>query len=109
MNGFHYDPRLFSFLKRPKAPLPETESYVSIPPALVIRDREGAWWTLGFDQGGWRTGEFEYDVIRRGPEPDAVPRPTGEHACRIEFRAGIIRIYGERGWRTWNYERRYFF
>lgn len=75
--------------------MPVTEGYVAIPPALVIRDNEGALWTLGFDQGGWRTGEFEYDVVRNGSV-------TGEHACRIEFRGGMVRIFGDAGWRTWN-------
>ena len=80
---------------RPDAPfMPTTEAYVSIPPALVIRDNEGALWTLGFDQGGWRTGEFEFDVVRNG-------KKTGEHACRIEFRGGRIRIYGAERWRIW--------
>jgi hypothetical protein len=74
--------------------MPVTEAYVSIPPALVIRDNEGALWTLGFDQGGHRTGEYEYDVVRNG-------RKTGEHACRIEFRGGKIRIYGQDRWRSW--------
>lgn len=75
--------------------MPITESYVSIPPALVIRDETGALWTLGFDQGGTRTGEFEYDVVRNA-------RKTGETACRIEFRGRKLRIFGEAGWRTWN-------
>lgn len=72
-----------------------TEAYVSIPPALVITDNEGALWTLGFDQGGWRTGEYEFDVVRNA-------KKTGEHACRIEFRGGKVRIFGSAGWRTWN-------
>lgn len=104
-----YDSKLLAFLAPSPVQLPETEPYVVSPPALVIRDREGAWWTLGFDQGGWHTGEFEFDVIRRGPEPDAKPTPTGQHACRIEKRGGLIRIYGEAGWRTWNYDHHYFF
>jgi hypothetical protein len=91
----HYDLRRFSFM-RPQGPhMPISDGYVSIPPALVIRDNEGALWTLGFDQGEWRTGEFEYDVVRNGVK-------TGEHACRIEFRAGKVRIFGIAGWRTWN-------
>ena len=91
----HYDVKLFPFM-RPRGPhTPITESYVSIPPALVITDNEGALWTLGFDQGEWRTGEFEFDVVRNG-------RKTGEHACRIEFRAGRVRIFGTAGWRVWN-------
>lgn len=83
------------FMKPAGPHMPVSEGYCCIPPALVIRDNEGALWTLGFDQGGWRTGEFEYDVVRNA-------RKTGEHACRIEFRGGKVRIFGAAGWRTWN-------
>ena len=80
----------------PKGPQTHiTEGYVSVPPALVICDSEGALWTLGFDQGGWHTGEYEFDVLRNA-------RKTGEFACRIEFRRGRVRIFGQAGWRTWN-------
>lgn len=58
-------------------------------------------WTLGFDQGAEnfragfsRLGEYEYDVVRNG-------RKTGEYACRIEYKAGRVRIFGSAGWRTW--------
>jgi hypothetical protein len=92
----HYDLNRFAFM-RPQGPhMPVTESYVVIPPALVIRDSENALWTLGFDRGAtWRTGEYEFDVIRNGVK-------TGEHACRIEYRRGKVRIFGEAGWRSWN-------
>lgn len=97
-----YDVSRMPFM-RPSGPhMPITEGYVCVPPALVIRDGEGALWTLGFDQGGWRTGEYEYDVVRTAPEPGAKPIVTGEHACRIEFRRGRVRIFGAAGWRTWN-------
>jgi len=91
----HYSFRLFPFMRPQGLLMPATDAYVSIPPALVIRDNEGALWTLGFDQGGWRTGEYEYDVVRNG-------RKTGEHACRIEFRRAQVRIFGTAGWRVWN-------
>lgn len=92
----HYNLRQFPFMKRvgPNSPIPPSEPSVCIPPALVIRDKEGNLWTLGFDQGGWRTGEFEFDVVRNG-------RKTGEFACRIEYRAGKVRIYGADRWRVW--------
>jgi hypothetical protein len=96
----HYSFKRFPFM-RPQGPhMPITEAYVSIPPALVIRDDEGALWTLGFDQGTDRTGEREYDVVRNG-------RQIGEHACRIEFRLNsrgnrVVRVFGAAGWRTWN-------
>ena len=95
MESQFYNLKQFPFM-RPQGPhMPITEAYVSIPPALVIRDNEGALWTLGFDQGAYRTGEFEFDVVRNGVK-------TGEHACRIEFRGGKVRIFGESGWRSWN-------
>lgn len=82
---------------KPQGPhMPISEAYVCIPPALVIRDDEGALWTLGFEQNNYaRCGEFEFDVVRNA-------RKTGEKACRIEFRKGKVRIFGEAGWRTWN-------
>jgi len=90
-----YNLNLYPFMKPQGPHMPITEAYVSCPPALVIRDDEGSLWTLGFDQGSWRTGEFEYDVVRNG-------KKTGEHACRIEFRQRRVRIFGQDGWRTWN-------
>lgn len=97
-----YDHMLFPFMRRPLGEQThETEGYVSIPPALMIQDGEGNIWTLGFDQGGWRTGEFEYDVVVASP-PQLKPTRTGEFACRIEYRAGKVRIFGSAGWRTWN-------
>jgi hypothetical protein len=87
----------FSFM-RPQGPhMPITESYVAIPPALFIRDEENALWTLGFDysETEWRTGRYEYDVVRNG-------RKTGEFARVIEFRARTVRIWGADGWRSWN-------
>ena len=77
--------------------MPITEAYVSIPPALIIRDSENAYWTLGFDydEREWRGGRYEYDVIRNG-------RKTGEFARIIEFRKGKVKIFGAEGWRIWN-------
>lgn len=81
---------------RPAGPhMPVSEPYVCIPPALVIRDRDGASWTLGFRRGATSTGEYEFDAVRNGID-------TGETACRIEYRAGKVRIFGADGWRTWN-------
>lgn len=91
----HYSLSKFPFMRSPGEHMPITEGYVCIPPALVIRDGKGNLWTLGFDMGGWRTGEFEYDVVRNANK-------TGEKACRIEFRGGKVRIFGVAGWRTWS-------
>lgn len=95
-----YNGNRFPFMKPRGEHWPVTESSMVIPPALVITDSEGALWTLGFDQGEWRTGEFEYDVIRN-------MKLTGEKACRIEYRSfnggpRRIRIFGTEGWRVWN-------
>lgn len=93
----HYDDKLFPFMRRPKGQEQThiTEPYVSIPPALIIQDSEGALWTLGFDYAGCRVGEHEFDVVRNG-------RKTGETACRIEYRRNKVCIFGQAGWRTWN-------
>jgi hypothetical protein len=83
---------------RPQGPhMPITDSYVSIPPALWVRDDEGSLWTLGFDfsETEWRTGRWEYDVVRNG-------RKTGEFAQVIEFRQKKIIIHGAEGRRVWN-------
>ncbi len=87
----------FGFM-RPQGPhMPITESYVSIPPALFVRDEENALWTLGFDysETAWRGGQFEYDVVRNG-------RKTGEFARQIEFRNKKVIILGADGRRVWN-------
>lgn len=91
-----YSFRRFDFM-RPAGPhMPITEPYVCIPPALVIRDREGATWTLGFDydEREWRGGKWEYDIVRNG-------RKTGEFGRIIEFRKGVVKIWGAEGWRTY--------
>ena len=98
-NG-QYNLNQFGFM-RPQGPhMPVTEAYVAIPPALWIRDSENALWTLGFDydEREWRTGKFEYDVVRNG-------RKTGDFCRVIEYRAGKVRIWGADGgtckWRNW--------
>jgi len=69
-----------------------TESYVSVPPALIITDETGAVWTLGFKFGEAPNGEFAFNVLRNGIE-------TGEVASRIERRNGRIRIFTRQGWK----------
>lgn len=94
---YNYRLPSFSFMKPQGPAMPITESYVCIPPALWIRDDEGALWTLGFDysETEWRTGKYEYDVVRNG-------RKTGEFARTIEFRKRRIQIWGADGTRYWN-------
>src|SRR6266536_1205057 len=92
-----YDFGKFHFMRPPGPHWPITEPYVSIPPALVIHDNEGAIWTLGFDydEREWRTGRYEYDIVRNGQK-------TGEFGRIIEFRRGQVKIWGAEGWRAWN-------
>ena len=100
--GMHELPQQYDLgymiMMRPQGPtMPITEPYVSVPPALWIRDEENALWTLGFDYSDteWRTGKWEFDVVRNG-------RKTGEFARTIEFRRKQVRIWGADGWRSWN-------
>lgn len=96
-----YDLKRFDFM-RPQGPhMPITEASVRIPSALYIRDSEHATWTLGFDydEREWRTGKWEYDVLRNGVK-------TGEFARYIECKINsygtkVITIWGADGRRTW--------
>lgn len=97
-----YDLRRYPFMQRAPDFMPQTETYVSIPPALVIRDEQNNVWTLGFDydEREWKTGRFEYDIICNG-------RKTGEFGRNIEYRRNshgdrVVRIWGADGWRSWN-------
>jgi len=72
-----------------------TESYVSVPPALVITDETGAIWTLGFRSGEAPSGEFAFNVLRNG-------RETGEVASRIERLNNRIRVFTRQGWKWMN-------
>jgi hypothetical protein len=93
----HYDLKHYTFM-RPQGPtMPITESYVSIPPALWIRDEGENLWTLGFDydEVAWRGGKYEYDIIMNGVK-------TGYWGRVIELRGRKLRIFGSEGWRQWN-------
>jgi hypothetical protein len=92
----HYDLKRFDFMKPQGPHMPITESYVSIPPALWIRDEQNALWTLGFDynEQEWRGGRWEYDIVRNGVK-------TGDWGRIIEYRGHKLRIWGAEGWRTW--------
>ncbi len=98
----HYDLKRVPHMKPQGPHMPITDSSVCIPPALWIRDEQGALWTLGFDydERAWRTGQWEYDVVRDGVQ-------TGEFARNIEYRVNsrgtrTVRIWGADGWREWN-------
>lgn len=75
----------------------KTESYVVVPPALLITDSDGGTWTFG--------SEFnifgEINVLRNDMD-------TGEFAQKIEYRCGIVRLFGRSGWRTLARNRRHF-
>jgi len=75
----------------------KTESYVVIPPALIITDSDGATWTLGTEYNV----HMEFNVLRNDKD-------TGEFASRIEYQRGVLRIYGRDGWRTFSRNRRHF-
>lgn len=100
-----YDFRLpqYKFMKPQGEHMPVTEGYVAIPPALWIRDEQGALWTLGFDydEVSWRTGKWSYDVVRNGEK-------TGEFARHIEYRNNsygvkTVRISEDgRSWKYWS-------
>jgi hypothetical protein len=72
----------------------KSESYVEIPPALLITDERGDTWSLGYEYTthGQR---FNWNVIRNDKE-------TGEQAERIVYRNGRVKIFGWYGWKAWN-------
>lgn len=73
----------------------QTENYVSTPPALLVLEANGDVWTLGFNQIRGPRGEYAFDVLRNG-------QFTGQHASRIERRAGRVRIFTVDGFKTWS-------
>lgn len=77
-----------------------TESYVTVPPALIVTASDGKTFTLGSEYlgEGWN---MEFNVL-------CDDRATGEFASRIECRKGVVRIFGRAGWRTWSRSRRLF-
>ena|SRR5258708_21011062 len=78
-----------------------SESYVTIPPALLITDSDGATWTFGFEYVEHH-GEFHFNVLRNDVD-------TGELASRIEYRRGTpVRIFGQNGWKTFSRNRKTF-
>lgn len=71
----------------------KTESYVSVPPALIITDSNGATWTIGNDHVR-KHDIFYWSVLRND-------FPTGEYAERIEYRAGKVYITTPTGRKVW--------
>jgi hypothetical protein len=74
-----------------------TEPYTVVPPALVVTDSDGATWTFGteFSVHG------EINVLRNDVD-------VGEFAERIEYRRGVVRLYGKCGMRTFSRSRKHF-
>ena len=71
-----------------------TQPYVSVPPALIVTDSNGATWTLGFEYLQ-KNGQFYFNVLRND-------KNTGEFASNIEYRKGRIRIRCSDGtMKTW--------
>lgn len=71
----------------------KTESYVCVPPALILTDSNGATWTIGNDYvvKGW---VYYWSVLRND-------WPTGEFAERIEYRRGKVYITTPTGRKVW--------
>ena len=78
----------------------KTESYVCVPPAFMITDSDGACWTFGA-QYAVHNGEFEFTVLRNDVDTDEV-------AKRIEYRKGVVWIFGHYGWKQFSRSRKHF-
>jgi hypothetical protein len=74
-----------------------TDSYVCIPPALIITDSDGGTWTFGTEFNTYG----EINVLRNDAN-------TGEFAQRIEYRRGVVKLFGRAGWRSFSRSRRHF-
>ena len=73
-----------------------SESYVVIPPAYLITDIDGAAWTFVTEYNS----HGEINVLR-----DDVD--TQEFATRIEYRNGLVRLFGRSGVRVVSRNRRH--
>ena len=69
-----------------------TDHYVTVPPALMITDHDGAVWSFGNEYRETRWA-FEMEVLRNDVK-------TGHFAERIEFRGGVVYLYGKDGRRV---------
>lgn len=75
----------------------KTESYVVIPPAYIITDSDGGTWTFGTEFNAYG----EINVLRNDVD-------MGEFAQRIEYRGGVVRLFGRAGRRSFSRSRRHF-
>jgi hypothetical protein len=72
----------------------KTDSYVEVPPALLITDERGDTWSLGTEYVQHHQ-RIEFNVIRNDIS-------TGEFADKMIFRGGRLEIYGWYGRKIWN-------
>lgn len=63
-----------------------SERDVTIPPAYLITDTDGAVWTFGTEYA-WTNGQMEFNVLRNDVDVDEV-------AYKIEYRGGVVTIWG---------------
>lgn len=71
----------------------KTETYVEVPPALIITDERGDVWSLGL-QYVFHGQRLLYNVICNDLD-------MGEMAEKIVF-DGRVKIYGAERWKIWN-------
>lgn len=74
----------------------KTETYVCVPPALLITDSDGAAWTFGTQFNAYG----EINVLRNDVD-------TGEFAQKIEYQRGVVRLFGKYGWKSSSRSRRH--
>jgi hypothetical protein len=75
----------------------KTDADVVIPPAFLITDSDGAAWTFGSEYNT----DGEINVLRNDVD-------TGEFAQRIEYRRGVVTLYGRSGRKRFSRSRRHF-
>lgn len=81
----------------------ETESYVHVPPALYIVDKEGNIWGLGFRKTFEHDSNYYYwNVLKGKVGVNAPPKETGEYADHIEYTGRDVRIHTATGWKVWS-------
>lgn len=74
-----------------------TENDVTVPPAFLITDKDGAAWTFGYQYTFGRDGKtYEFTVLRNDVD-------TGEVANKIAYVAGVVTIWGSHyGRKRWS-------
>lgn len=75
----------------------KTESYVRMPPALVITDSDGGTFTFGTDYNAYG----EINLLRNDVN-------TEEFVTYAEYLGGVVWLYGRAGRRRFSRNRRHF-